>query len=80
MFVVGSSYLSNASMSSNPRLDFRSCVDAVDGVRDSLVGIVFPYLGKMKRQTGKEDFDSLFDELDAIEEARGSGAEATKMV
>lgn len=70
MFVIGSSFVSNACIASNPRLDFKSCVDAVNGVRETLTDIVFPYLNVRHEDDASGDFDSLFDELDRIQAER----------
>lgn len=77
MFLIHASFISTASMGSNPRLDFKSSYDIVEGSRRSLLKMAFPYLKIEETPNKPENYDAYFDELDAIEEAQKKQLEAS---
>ena len=67
MLLLHSSFVSNASLGANPRLDLKDSSEMVDKCRRSFIKMAFPYLEIDEKPSEPKDYDAYFDELDAIE-------------
>jgi hypothetical protein len=67
MLLLQSSFVSNSSMGSNPRLDIKESLEIVEECRRSFIKMAFPYLRIDDGQKEHKNYDEYFDELDAIE-------------
>jgi hypothetical protein len=70
--LLQSSFVSNASMGSNPRLDLKESYEVVERCRRSFIKMAFPYLSIGESPSEPQDYDEYFDELDEIESRKES--------